>query len=66
MKFYNEILDTWIYILLNVQVKWSSETYYFKGLKLLDKSVKLDICVLFETYLELQVEFWRDSSWVEN
>jgi hypothetical protein len=41
MKFYREILDTWIYIFLNVQVKWSLETYSFKGLKLLDKSCQI-------------------------
>ena len=28
LKFYVVILDTWNYILLNLQVKWSSRTYY--------------------------------------
>jgi hypothetical protein len=54
MKFYNEILDTWIYILLNVQVKWSSETYYFKGLKLLDKSCQIcqtrHLCTVWDIF----------------
>jgi len=46
LTFYREILDTWNYILVNFQVKWSSKTFYFIGLKLLTnlvKFVKLDL-----------------------
>jgi len=38
LKFYREILDTWNYILINFQVKLSLEIYYFRWLKLLEKS----------------------------
>jgi hypothetical protein len=41
MKFYREILDTWNYIVVNVQVTWISGTYYLSGSKLLDKSYQI-------------------------
>ena len=41
LKFYIEILETWNCILINFQVKWSSEIYYFKGLKLVDESCQI-------------------------
>jgi hypothetical protein len=44
LKFYMEILETWNCILINFQVKWSSETYYFRGLKLVHKS-----CQIYQT-----------------
>ena len=69
IKFYREILDTKKYILGNYHVKLSSGTYYFIGSKLQDKSYQIchtRPCVLFGTYLELQVEFFSDSCWSGN
>jgi len=36
LKFHKDIVDTWNYIVINFQVKWSLRTYYFKGSNLLD------------------------------
>lgn len=69
IKFYREILDIRKYILGNYHIKLSSGTYYFIGSKLQDKSYQIchtRPCVLFGTYLELQVEFFSDSCWSEN
>ena len=41
LKVYMDILDTWNYIFLIFQVKWIWETYYFKELNLLDKSIQI-------------------------
>jgi hypothetical protein len=51
LKFYRDILDTLNYILVFYHVKWSSGTYYFIWLKLLDKSVKCN-CAAIEVMLE--------------
>ena len=51
-KYYSKKLDTWSYIFANVQVKWSSKTYYFRGSKLLDKSYQLyqtkSLCTIWD------------------
>jgi hypothetical protein len=69
LQFYREILDIWNYIMVIVPVKLNSVTYYFRGLKLLDKSCQIyqvDLRVMFGTYLTLQVRVCYDSSWDKN
>jgi hypothetical protein len=52
LKFYRDILDTLNYILVFYHVKWSSGTYYFIWLKLLDKSCQIyqtrPLCIVWD------------------
>jgi hypothetical protein len=54
LKFYEKILDTWNYIVVNFQVIWSLGTYYFRGSELLDKPCQIcqitPLCTVWNIY----------------
>jgi len=63
LKYYRKILDIWNYILVNFQVKWSSEKYYF------DKSCEIyqtrPLCTIWDIF-GVTGKLVFDSSWLGN